>query len=508
MTAEQIATRQGQTVRLEDTVVDGLTLRGEVLRPGDEDYDAARAVWNATVDRRPAVIARCLGVADVLTTVNVAREHDLRVSVRGGGHSVAGNAVCDGGLMIDLSPMRWVRVDPARRRAHVGPGATLGDFDQEAQAFGLATPLGIMSDTGVAGLTLGGGFGVLSLKYGLTIDNLVSADMVTADGRLVHASAEENPDLFWGLRGGGGNFGIVTNFDFQLHPVGPTVLGGPVFYHGDDAPTVLRQLRDIVGETPDEQAAAAVTRLAPPAPFLPDELHGRPVIIVLAFHCGPLEQAHRDLQPLRQLAPPAADLIEPRRYVDFQRLLDPNQQPGYGNYWKAEYLTGLPDEAIDVLADGLQRTTSSLSDVKIIPLGREIARVGEDDTAYSHRDAPFIVNINGRWDPHDDPEPHIAWTRQLWDALQPWSHGGGYINFMEADEAQDRIRAAYGDATYQRLVDLKHTYDPTNLFQLNHNIVSQPQPEAVHETGADSAGTLGGTGADEHRLGGPPRAKS
>jgi FAD/FMN-containing dehydrogenase len=456
---------------LGDAVVERLRGRvaGQVMTPRDPGYDEARRVWNASIDRHPALIARCTGVADVRAAVRFAREHDLLVAVRGGGHNVAGNGTCDGGMVIDLSPMKGVRVDPAARKAWAQGGLVWRELDRETQAFGLAVTGGLVSSTGVAGYTLGGGIGWLQRKFGLAIDSLASADLVTADGELLHVSPDDHAELFWGLRGGGGNFGIVTSFEFDLHPVGPEVVAGLVFHRGDDLPEVARYFRDFMERAPDEVTLLLVHRLAPPAPFLPEEVHGTPVVALAGMHAGPPERAERDLAELKGFGRPIVDLMQRRPYTQFQSMLDASWPPGFQNYWKAEYLAGLPDPAFEVLAAGLAGITSPLSDFKIAALGGAVSRVGEDDTAYSHRGAPFVLNINARWTQPQDADRHVAWTQDLWQAMRPWSAGGVYVNFL-GDEGQDRVRAAYGERKYERLVALKNRYDPTNFFRLNQNI--------------------------------------
>jgi FAD/FMN-containing dehydrogenase len=442
---------------------------GQVMTPRDPGYDDARRVWNASIDRHPALIARCTGVADVCAAVRFAREHDLLVAVRGGGHNVAGNGTCDGGMVIDLSPMKGVRVDPAARKAWAQGGLVWRELDRETQAFGLAVTGGLVSSTGVAGYTLGGGIGWLQRKFGLAIDSLASADLVTADGELLHVGPDDHAELFWGLRGGGGNFGIVTSFEFNLHPVGPEVVAGLVFHRGDDLPEVARYFRDFMERAPDEVMLLLVHRLAPPAPFLPEEVHGTPVVALAGMHAGPPERAERDLAELKGFGRPIVDLMQRRPYTQFQSMLDASWPPGFQNYWKAEYLAGLPDAAFEVLAGGLAGITSPLSDIKIAALGGAISRVGEDDTAYSHRGAPYVLNINARWTEPQDAARHVAWTQDLWQAMRPWSAGGVYVNFL-GDEGQDRVRAAYGERKYERLVALKKRYDSTNFFRLNQNI--------------------------------------
>ncbi|WP_354643483.1 FAD-binding oxidoreductase [Kitasatospora camelliae] len=442
--------------------------RGQVIVPGDPGYDSARAVWNGAVDRRPEVIARCTGTADVLQAVAVARDHGLLVSVRGGGHSVAGLAVCDGGLVIDLSGLRGVHVDAERRIARARPGTTWGDFDHETQSFRLATPGGQMSGTGIAGFTLGGGFGWLSRAYGLACDNLVEAEVVTADGRVLVADSARRPDLFWGLRGGGGNFGIVTSFTYRLHHVGPQVLCGSLFLPGERLARTLAAVRDHMADAPDELSAACALTRAPAAPFLPPEAHGRPVVRVGVCWAGRPDRGRTATAPLRALPGVLADTVQTRPYVLWQQLLDPGWGPGARNYWKAEYLTVLSDAAIDTLADQFARVSSPFSDVHLTFLGGAVARVGAEDTAYTHRTAPYLLSINSRWE-SGPPEPHVAWARRFWSGMRPFSAGGASVNFL-GQEGSGRVLEAYGLAKYERLTALKDRYDPTNFFRVNQNI--------------------------------------
>ena len=444
-------------------------LRGEVIVPGDDGYDRARRVWNGSIDRYPALVARCRGGADVLAAVRFAGDHGLPLAVRGGGHNVAGTGTCDDGIVVDLSLMKLARVDAAARTALAAPGLRWGELDLQTQRFGLAVPGGIVSTTGIAGFTLGGGIGWLHRAFGYTVDNLVAADVVTADGRLVRADAKVNPDLYWALRGGGGNFGIVTMFEYALHAVGPDLLAGLVLYRAEDLAPVVRGYRDLMATAPDELTLFLVLRQAAAAAYLPAEMHGRPVVAIVGCFAGPPEAGARAMAPLRDLAEPVADLMTVRPYLEFQSISDGWWTEGFGNYWKAEYLTGISDSALDVLAEYLDGITSPLSDFKVNALGGAAGRVPEDDTAVAHRDAPFVLNINARWPLTDAPDRHIAWARDLWEAMRPYSAGGSYVNFL-ADEGADRVRAAYGEATYRRLVTVKNAYDPDNLFRLNQNI--------------------------------------
>ena len=444
-------------------------LRGTLCLPGEPGYEQARTIWNAMIDRHPAAIIRAAGAADVMRAVNVAREHQLVLAVRGGGHNVAGNAVCDGGLMLDLTPMKSVRIDPSTRTARVEPGVTLGELDQEAQAFALATPLGINSTTGVAGLTLGGGFGWLSRKLGLTIDNLLSVDVVLARGALVHASAKENEDLFWAVRGGGGNFGVVTSFELRLHPVGPQVLAGLVVHPLSSAKGVLQDYRRLAASAPDDLACWFVLRKAPPLPFLPAEYHGKEILVLAMCWAGDPDKGESAVAPLRALGKPVADVVGPMPFVAWQRILDPLLAPGMRNYWKSHYFRELPDPAIDVLVDSASQLPSPDCEIAFAQVGGAINRVPATATAYPHRDVSFVLNVHTRWaDPSQD-RACISWARKLFDGMAPFSTGGVYVNFMPEEETERVRRGAYG-VNYDRLAQLKARYDPDNLFRRNQNI--------------------------------------
>jgi FAD/FMN-containing dehydrogenase len=444
-------------------------LSGALILPGQPGYDQARTVWNAMIDRYPAAVVRAAGSADVMLSVNAAREQRVPISVRGGGHNIAGDAVCDGGLMLDLSAMKSVRIDPVTRSASVEPGVTLAEFDREAQAFGLATPLGINSTTGVAGLTLGGGFGWLSRKHGLTVDNLVSADLVLASGAPVHASAEENPDLFWAIRGGGGNFGVVTSFEYRLHPIGPEVLAGLVVHPASDAGRILHEYRRLVAGAPDELTCWVVMRKAPPLPFLPPEVHGREVLVLAMCWAGDREQGLRALAPLRSLGRPIADVVGPAPFVAWQQAFDPLLTPGRRNYWKSHDLVELGDGAIDVLLEHLDHLPSPECEIFIAHLGGAVNRIPAAATAYPHRDIQFVVNVHTRWSDISQDRACIDWARGLFERMAPHATGGVYVNFMPDDEVERVSRGAYG-GNYQRLARLKARYDPTNLFRRNRNI--------------------------------------
>lgn len=466
----QMSTEEKEAVRDADVEELRSTFAGELIRPDDPSYEEARKIWNGAIDRRPGLIARCTGTADVMAAVRFARERELLVAVRGGAHNVAGTAVCDGGVVIDLSGMKGIRVDPVGRRAWAQPGVLWGELDHETQAFGLATTGGIVTHTGISGLTLGGGIGWLQRKYGLTIDNLLSADVVTADGEFVKASGEENPDLFWGIRGGGGNFGIVTSFEYRLHPVGPTVLAGPIFFPMDEAPRIIRFYREFIASAPDEYMSVLNLRLAPAVPFLPQELHGKPVIAVVSCYAGSIEEGEEVMRPLRQVATPLVDLLAPKPYVAHQAMFNPTVPHGWHYYWKSLELPELTDGAADAVVEHSMKITSPLSYTVIFQLGGAVSRVGEDETAYSHRSMGHNVNINGIWTPDDrEAEKHVAWTRDFHAALEPHAPGAVYVNFL-GDEGQDRVVAAYGEAKYERLARLKKKYDPTNFFRLNQNI--------------------------------------
>lgn len=432
--------------------------RGTLLRPDDEGYDEARTIWNAMIDREPALIAQCAGVADVIASVTFARENDLRLSVKAGGHNVAGNAICDGGLVIDLSPMKSVRINPDAKTVRVEPGVTLGELDHETQAFELATPAGIVSTTGVAGLTLGGGWGWLSRTYGLTVDNLRSVDVVTAHGELVHASEEQNPELFWGIRGGGGNFGIATSFEFDAHEVGPEVLGGMIVHSFEDAAEVLRFHREFTADAPDELCCYAAILTAPPAPFLPEEVHGTTVVALIPCYSGPIEEGEEAVQPLRDFSDPIVDLVEPLPFTAMQQMFDEEFEPGYRNYWKTQLVDPLPDEAIDIVVKRAGTLPSPETQIVFEHLGGEIARVDPAATAYRHRNARFSFNLLPRWTDPEDDDAIISWAREFLEEVAQYATPGVAPNFLSL-EGDERVKAAYG-ANYDRLVELKKSMTP------------------------------------------------
>jgi FAD/FMN-containing dehydrogenase len=443
--------------------------RGALVRPGDASYDALRRIWNGAIDRRPALVARCTGAADVRAAVEFARERELVVAVRGGGHNVAGTAACDGGIVVDLSPMKGLWLDPRARVARAQPGLLFGELDRETQLFGLATPGGIVSHTGIAGLTLGGGLGWLMRRYGLTADNLLSADVVTADGALVRASAEENAELFWGLRGGGGNFGIVTSFEYRLHAVGPTVLAGLILHPAARAREVLSFYRDYVADAPDELMTIVVLRKAPPAPFLPETVHGRPVVIIAACWAGPVEAGERAMAPLRRFGEPLADLVRPTPYTSHQALLDASVPHGLGYYWKSEYLRPLGDALIDTLVAHAWRAPTPESYAAVFHMGGAVGREDPDGSAFEDRRAAHAMTIDGVWSDPAAAAACVEWARGFWEAVRPHSTGRVYMNFL-GDEGEARVRAAYGPTKFERLRALKRRYDPTNFFRMNQNI--------------------------------------
>ena len=451
--------------------IDGF--RGQLITADHADYDTARAVWNGAIDRRPRVIARCGGTADVVAAVRFARDHDLDIAVRGGGHNVAGTAVCDDGIVIDLSAMRAVWVDPAGRTARVQGGALWGDVDHETQAHGLATTGGIVGHTGVAGLTLGGGIGHLMRRYGLTVDNLLAAEVVTAEGGVIRASADDHPDLFWALRGGGGNFGVVTSFRFALHSLGPTVLAGSVFWAADDTVDVLRFYRDFAAEAPDELGTVVRLGTVPPLPTIPDELHWRPALAVSCCYAGAVDDGERAVRALRRLGTPLVDLLEPKPYVDHQSGLDDTVPHGWHYYWKTANLAGLSDDTIAVIADHAYAAGSPLTYAAMFHLGGAVARVPADATAYAGRGVAHSIIIDAVWLPADAGEQaaaETAWAQRFLRALQPHSATGVYVNFLDADDDTSRVREAYGDHTYRRLAEVKAKYDPDNAFHHNKNI--------------------------------------
>jgi FAD binding domain/Berberine and berberine like len=442
--------------------------RGEIVGRGYATYDEHRKVWNGSIDRRPALILRCAGVADVIASVKLCREHGLPVAVRSGGHSFPGLSVADDAVVIDLSLMKGVRVDPETRNARVQAGVLLGELDRETQAFGLAAPSGIVTHTGVAGLTLGGGIGWIMRKHGLSIDRLLRMDVVTADGELVKATADENADLFWGLCGGGGNFGIVTEFEFELVPLGPTVMAGPIFWPMDDAPDVLRFYRDWVADAPDELMTILIHRKAPPLPFVPEELHGVPVVMVTPCWAGKVEDGEEVIRPMKEFRNPVADVCTPKPFLTHQAMFDPSFVPGRWYYFKSADVPELTDEIIDTTVEHSLRIQSPLTSFPIWQRGGAVARVGEDETAFSGRDAGFTYNIGASTATADGFDEEREWVRNFWAALEP-HFTTVYVNFL-MDEGEERVRQAYGGAKYDRLKALKRKYDPDNFFRINQNV--------------------------------------
>jgi FAD/FMN-containing dehydrogenase len=441
---------------------------GTILTPKDGDYDEARKIWNGMVDKRPAIIARCASTQDVVKAVTFARDNGVLLAVRGAGHHIAGVSLCDDGLVVDLSRMKAVKVDVAKKRATAEGGATLADFDGATQAHGLATPVGINSTTGIAGLTLGGGFGWLSRKYGMTVDNLESAEVVTAKGEVVRASASENADLFWALRGGSGNFGVVTRFEFRLHDVGPDLLSGLIVYPLSEAKTVLKRYREFVAQAPDELSVWTVLRQAPPLPFLPVEVHGKEVVVLALLYAGDPKQGEELIQPLRKFGKPVGAHVGVQPYTAWQKAFDPLLTPGARNYWKSHNFTTIADGLIDVVIEYVKRLPSPQCEVFFGGIGGATKRPAPDATAYPHRDAEFVMNVHGRWETPAEDERCIAWSRDYFRASAPFASGGAYVNFLTADET-DRVRAAYGP-NYDRLARVKAKYDPNNLFRTNWNV--------------------------------------
>jgi FAD/FMN-containing dehydrogenase len=443
-------------------------LHGTLIDKSNALYDEARKIWNGMIDRKPGLIVRCADAADAVTAVRLARDHGLLVSIRGGGHNIAGNALCDDGVVIDFSQMKAVQVDTAAQKARVEPGATLADVDRETQTFGLALPTGINSTTGIAGLTLGGGFGWITRKFGLTIDNLLSADVVTADGVLRSVSATEEPDLFWALRGGGGNFGVVTAFEFQLHKVGPQVLSGLVVHPFENAANVLKGYRQALETAPDELTCWAVMRKAPPLPFLPADWHGKAILILAMCHCGDMERAKKETSELRAIGKPIVDVVSPHNFADWQKAFDPLLAPGARNYWKSHDFTALPDPAIEALTEAARKLPGPECEIFLGHVGGVAGRVSADATAFPQRGSHFVMNVHARWRDPDHDRTCIEWARGLFEAAKPYAAGTAYINFMPEDES-DRVETAYG-GNYRRLAEVKRRYDPQNFFRMNQNV--------------------------------------
>ncbi len=458
------------TTPIDDESVDSLkaSFRGELIRPTDIGYDEHRKVWNGSIDRRPGLITRCTSVTDILAAIRFAREHELLTAVRGGGHSFPGFSVCDDGIVIDLGPMKSIRIDPEARTVRAQPGVLLGELDHETQAFGFAVPAGIVTHTGIAGLSLGGGTGWIMRKYGLTIDNLLSVDLVTADSEFVKANDKENPDLFWGVRGGGGNFGIVTEFEYRLNPLGPQVMAGPVFWPMEDASRVLHFYRDWIANCPDELMTVVVQRKAPPLPAFPPEMVGKRVIAVVACYAGPVDEGERLLRPLKSFGSPVLDLCLPKPFVVHQATFDPSFRHGCWYYVRSCDVAELNDDIINIMVEYGKRIVSPISSLALWQIGGAVSRVGESETAFNGRNAGFTFNINGNSESSEGFGAEREWAQDYWFALKPY-HTSVYVNFL-MDEGEDRIRQAYGAEKYTRLKSLKRKYDPTNFFRLNQNI--------------------------------------
>ncbi len=458
----RVTTITAGDARLDEAAVEEFkaSLRGELILPADASYDEARKIWNAMIDKRPALITRCAGVADVIQSINFARANKLLVAVRGGGHNVGGKAICDGGLVIDLSRMKGIRVDPTRRTVRAEPGLTWGEFDRETQAFGLATTGGFVPTTGIAGLTLGGGLGYLMRRFGLACDNLLSVDIVTADGALVTASATENEDLFWGVRGGGGNFGIVTSFEYRLHSVGPMVLGGLIIHPMPKAKEVIQFYRDFTSAAPEELTIYLALLTTP---------EGDRAVGYIVCYSGPIEKGEEVIRPLREFGPPAADMVSPMPYTAVQALGGDMYPPDRLNYWRSSFLEDLSDDAIDTMISEFPTVPSPFSLVGIEHLSGAVSRIGKDETAFGDRSADYSLIITSVWVDPADSDKNVQWARDYWEAMQPFTRESVYVNYLDADE-EDRIRAAYGADKHERLVALKNKYDPTNLFQVNQNI--------------------------------------
>jgi FAD/FMN-containing dehydrogenase len=467
----RVVTLAGADSALDEAVVEefGSVLRGELLRPDDAEYGESRQLWNGVIDRRPALIARCAGVEDVIASVDFARENNLLLAVRGGGHNVAGTASADGGLVIDLSAMKSVEVGPERRTVRAGAGLTIGELDEETQKHGLATPMGVVSETGIAGLTLNGGIGHLRRKHGLSSDNLVSVDVVTADGRSLTASEEENADLFWAVRGGGGNFGVVTSFEYRLHPVGPEVMCAFVLYPGDRAREVLRSVEEYMVDAPDEVSPLSFLGRVPRVEDFPEEWHGEQYVAVLAVYAGPVEEGEETLRPLRELGDPIVDFSGPMPYAEIQKLLDEDYPDGWHYYWKSVNVGGL-DEVIAALIKQAEAAPSDHSTIDVWFQGGAMGRIGADESAFGDRSAPILLGIEANWEEPEDDEANIAWARGCYSDMRRFSDGGVYLNFPGfLEEGQGLMRDAYGK-NYERLVEIKNQYDPANLFRLNQNI--------------------------------------
>jgi FAD/FMN-containing dehydrogenase len=464
-------TLDGRDIELKQDALDGLKmrLRGPLFAPGDAGYEESRTVWNAMIDRRPALVARCLGVADVIAGVQFARANDLLLCIKGGGHNIAGLATADGALMLDMSLMRGVWVDPQRKIAHAQAGCLLGDVDRETQLHGLAAVLGFVSLTGITGLTLGGGFGYLTRRWGWTSDNVIGMDVVTAEGRLVRASADENADLFWGLRGGGGNFGVVTGIDYTLYPVGPEIVGGMVAWPASEAAKVLELYRTMAAQAPPELTLVLLMRPAPPSPWLPKEVHGKPIVGLLACYSGAPEVGEKLVAPIKAFGQPVGDVMVRRPYAQMQALLDATQPKGRRYYWKSEYLPRIAPELCAKFIEHAGRIRSPHSAAVLFQIEGALNQFDAQHSVVGNRDAHFVLNITSAWDSAGDDESNIAWAREAWRDLKSFSTGGTYINFLTEEEGPDRTAAALGTGL-QRLAEVKAKWDPKNAFRTNRNI--------------------------------------
>ena len=471
MSVLQVRTRTNGDVTLQEDIIRKFkeSLRGELILADDAGYDEARSIWNAMIDRRPALIARCLGVADVLTCVNFAREHNVALSIKGGGHNIAGLAVCEGGLILDMSRMRGVWVDPITRTARAQAGCLLGDVDRETQVHGLAAVLGFVSNTGIAGLTLGGGFGYLTRRFGWTSDSVLSMELVTAEGRVVRASERENADLFWGLRGGGGNFGIVTGFEYQLYPIGPEIIAGAIAWSANSASEVLDMCRTVMENAPPELVCVAALRMAPPAPWLAKEIHGKPIVALFVCHSGNISEGEKLVAPIKAFGSPVGDIVQRRPYISQQSLLDATQPKGRRYYWKSEYLPKLEPDLLATAIRHAQAIVSPHSAIILFPLEGALNRLAEDHSAVGNRNTAWVLNITASWDKTEDDKTNIEWARAAWRDMRRFSTGGTYVNFLTEEEGDERIHAAYGN-NYKRLVEIKTKWDPGNLFCMNKNI--------------------------------------
>jgi len=443
---------------------------GPIFTPSDEGYDDARSIWNAMIDKRPGAVARCTGTADIIEALNFARDAGVPISTRAGGHNIGGTSLCDDGIVVDLSHLKGIHVDLPNETVRVQPGVLLGDIDRETQAFGRVVPAGFVSQTGLSGLTLGGGFGWLTRKWGLTSDHLISADVVTANGDLVRASENENADLFWGLRGGGGNFGIVASYEYKMRKHGPTVMAGLVAHPMDRANDVISFYREFSEAASDDLTSVLLLRVAPAAPFLPTEIHGKPVALIIVCHSGPLDEAEKAVRPLKEFGSPVADTIEPKPFAVHQAALDATQPPGRYYYWKSDYMSGVTAAAQETILESTSDFPSPESALLVFQLGGAAARIEDGISAAAHRDAPYVLNAASSCIDPDKIDACRTWARDTWSAMRPHSTGGAYVNFLTEDEGDDRTLEAYGKEKYDRLAALKTKYDPANFFRVNRNI--------------------------------------